>query len=272
LFAIARANADAVRAAFETVAAGMPPNDATLLAEFASWVEAESLIAINVKLFVAVELANGRSYQNAYEWAQEQSRLSGRPAEDVLRERLHRYYDRRVAFDRAFKDGERFRYGFLNAGGAGLPEYDPYCMVLTRTFQSSLSEAACLPGDSLTICFAATGAFRQNAVELLAVSHSHRHFMVAKERATEVIAVGKQAWPALVASPGRYFEVVFIGEFSRDAVACIRVSKAEHDRMWDLAFASFGRRLGDAERALVNDFVQLRRAVLDGNVHVEVVA
>jgi hypothetical protein len=127
LFAIAKGNANAVQTAFESVVAAMPPDQAVVVREFAAWVEAEALISINVKLFVIVEFLNGGRYQNTHEWAQEQARLSGRSAEDALRERLHRFYDKRVAFDRAFKNGELFRYGALNAGGAvkWTPKFGP---------------------------------------------------------------------------------------------------------------------------------------------------
>lgn len=271
LFAIARGNANAVQAAFESVIADMPPERAALVRDFANWVEAKALISINVKLFVIVEFLNGGRYQNIYEWAQEQSRLSGRPAEDALRERLHEHYEKRTAFDRAFVNGERFRYGALNGGSAGLPEYDPYCVVLARNSETSLVNIACLPGDSLKICFEADGSFDPTAVQSRTAPHTHRHLMAARERAGEVPLVDKHEWHGLVASPGRYFEVVFIGDVFLRTIDCVRVAKTENERMWDMAFASFGRKLGDAGRALVDDFVQLRRGVEDGRIRVEVV-
>lgn len=272
LFAIAKGNANAVQTAFDSAVTAMPPDQAALVREFAAWVEAEALVSINVKLFVVVEFLNGGRYQNMYEWAQEQARLSGRSADDALRERLHKYYEKRVTFDRAFNDGERFRYGALNGGGAGLPEYDPYCVVLTRDFQTSLSDIACLPGDSLDIFFAADGTFDAAVVQSRTAPHTHRHLMAAKERANEVPLTNERDWAGLVASPGRYFEVVFICDVALDTVECVRMLETEYDRMWDMAFASFGRKLGDAERALVHDFVQMRRGVVDGKIQVEVVA
>jgi hypothetical protein len=187
-----------------------------------------------------------------------------------MRERLDRFYERRIASDSAFRDGEKFRYGALNAGGAGLVAFAPYCVVLTRAFQESLREAACLPGDSLQICFAVDGSFDQTAAERSPSPHTHRHLMAARERADEIPLVDQREWPALVARPGRYFEVIFVGEVSLDVVDCVRVLKTEYERMWDLAFANFRRKLSDAERALVQDFVQLRRAVVDGRTQVEV--
>jgi len=205
-----------------------------------------------------------------YEWAEEQSRLSGRSVEAALRERLHVFYERRMAFDSAFTDGRSFRYGVLNAGGIGFAKYAPYCLVLTRTFLASLTRIAYLPGDSLELCFGATSTFDQTVVERQAAPHTHRHLMVASERASEVPAADKSDWCHLVASPARYFEAIFAHDVSLSDIGRIRVLKSEHDRLWDLAFGSFGRKLGDAERALVQDFVQLRRSVLGKKVVLEV--
>lgn len=269
LFAIANGNSDSIQTAFESVIANTTPEKASILREFAAWVEAKALISINVKTFVAVELLNGGSHQNMYEWAREQARLSGRSVEDALRERLHRFYEKRVAFDRAFEDGEQFRYGALNAGTAGLPEYDPYSIILTREYQSSLSKVAYLPGDSLKICYR-DGSLDMSLIETQATPHSHRHLLATKELEAEVHLAKKCDWGVLVASSRRYFEVIFIGHVRLNAVECVRVLKSEHDRMWNLAFASFGRKLTDAERALVHDFVQLRRGAMEGKVKIEI--
>src|SRR5260370_4172494 len=132
--------------------AAMPGPQAAILLEFAAWVESEALISINVRAFVILELLDGGHYQNIYEWADEQSRLSGRPAEDALRERLGKYYNKRMTLDGAFVDGNKLRYGALNAGGAGLVAYDPYCLVLIRRFHSALSRVAYFPRDSPEVC------------------------------------------------------------------------------------------------------------------------
>lgn len=226
LFAIARDNANAIQSAFESAITGFSSKQATFLRNFASWVKEEGSISINVKLLVVVELIVGGRYQNTHEWAEEQSRLSGRPAEDILRERLQRFYEQRMAFDRAFRDGERFRYGALNAGGAGLREYDPYCAVLRDTFSASLTDVAYLPGDSLKICFAADGSLDCGAAERYAAPHSHRHILVANERAKEVSTTGRKEWHKLVTSPNRYFEVIFLGEVTLNSIDSVRMLKA----------------------------------------------
>jgi hypothetical protein len=94
--------------------------------------------------------------------------------------------------------------------------------------------------------------------------------MVAVERATEVLPLDRREWPGLVASEGRYFEAVFIGDVSLGTVEYVCMLKAENDRMWELAFANFGRKLSDAERALAHDFVVLHRGVSEGKVRLKV--
>jgi len=272
LFAIAEANATAIEQRFQAVVAEMPPEQAALVREFASWVEAKALISINVRLYVVEDILNGKSHQNTYEFAEERARQSGRATEDILRERLQPFYERRVAFDRAFRGGQKFRYGAMHAGGAGLTDYGPYCVVLTRTFQESLAEIAYLRGGSLEICVGADATFDQEAVRCCAAPHTHRHLMAAIERASEIPALEKREWYKLVASQTRYFEVIFIGEVSLNAVECVCVLKAENDRMWELAFASFGRKLDDGERALAHDYVVVGRAASEGRLRLEVVA
>lgn len=272
LFAIATGNADAVLRAFDSAVASLPAGQASAVREFAAWVEAEALVSLNLRLFVLVDVLHGQPYQNIHEWAREQARLSGRSSDDALRERLGGFYDKRVTFDRGLKNGEQFRYGALNAGGVGLPEYAPYCAVLTRAFRNSLRDVALLPGDSLKICIAPDGTLDEAVVRNRTTPHTHRHWMAATERAGEIPAAHKRGWPELVVAPGRYFEVIFLGEVSLDSFQCVRVLKTEYDRMCDLAFANFGRKLGDAERALVHDFIQLRRGTLNGKMQVEVIA
>jgi hypothetical protein len=271
LFAIADGNAAVIEAGFEAILAGTTPERAALLREFAGWVETEGLVSINVQLHVVGDILNGKAYQNTYEFAQERAALSGRPAEDVLRERLQDLYDRRVGFDRAFTDGEKFRYGAMHAGGPGLTAYGPYCMVLTRRYQESLGQIAYLPGDSLKVCLGSDASLDEAAVRRSACPHSQRHLMVAAECAAPLIPGDRGTWPQLVASGERYFEVIFIGEVAFAAIERICVLKTEYDNRWQSAFESFGAKPDAATRALAHDFVVLRRAVVEGRLRLEVV-
>jgi hypothetical protein len=270
LFAIANTNATAAKEMFERLTAQISKEQDVLLRDFAAWVDAKGVLSINVGLLVAVELVNGKKHQNIYEWADEQAALSSRPRETILRERLRNFYDRRITFDSMFVDGESMRYGALNAGGVGATAYAPYCLVLSRKLQENTERLAFLPGDSLKVCFDSNGKFDPVLLEKTATPHACRGFLVARERVKEVLVSEPTQWPLLVISQDWYFEAIFIADVSVEAIDVIRVSKLEYERIWDLAFANFGRKLGDAERALVHDFVQLKRAVLDQRIQLEV--
>jgi hypothetical protein len=271
LFAIAVANAPAIEQRFQAVIEKMPLEGAAVVKRFASWVEAKALISINVQLFVVRNILDGAVHQNTYELAEDRAGLSGRNAEDILHERLQDYYPARIGFDRAFTDGEKFRYGTMHAGGVGLTDYGPYCMVLTRGFLESLNQVAYLPGDSLRICLRADHSVDEDAVRHSAAPHTHRHIMVAAECSTDIPSEDEGVWPQLLASKDRYFEVIFIGEVGINAVECVYVKKAEYAARWESAFESFGAKLDPASRALVEDFVHLRRSVVKGKVRLEVV-
>ena len=217
------------------------------------------------------DILNGKPYQNTYEFAEECARLSGRTAAEVLRERLQDFYERRVGFDRAFVDGEKFRYGAMHAGGPGLTDYGPYCMVLTRNFQESLNQIAFLPGDSLKLCLRADATLDEGAVRRGATPYPERHSMVSAGCSTASSLRDKGTWPQLVASKDRYFEVIFIGLVAFDAVGCVCAQKTEYDTRWRSAFDSFGAKPDAATRALAHDFVVLRRAVVEGRLRLEVV-
>jgi len=272
IFDAARTNAEPIRRAFDEMLLRSTEAKAELIRQFATWVESETLISINTKLYVVTDLINGGNYHNTYEWAQEQSLLSGRPLEELLNERLGPHYEGRVAFDHEFENGENFRYGALNAGGSGLTYFDPYCLVLTREFQLSLHDSACLPGDSLKLCFLTDGSldFFRIADRIAPVDHSH--LLVATERASEITGLNTAEWPVLIISSNRYFEVIFIGEITLASVGSVRVSKSEYDAKWDLTFLNLGADRKEAERALVHDFFQLRRAEVQGRVKVEVLS
>lgn len=111
LFTLAKANAARVQSVFDALISNLPDRQAAIVREFAHWVESAAIVSINVKLLVVVELLAGRNYRNIYEWAEEMASLCGRTRQEILRERLGSFYDRRVAFDSAFERGAEFRYG-----------------------------------------------------------------------------------------------------------------------------------------------------------------
>lgn len=272
LFSIAANNANDVYTVFNTAIKNLSDQESINVTEFAAWVESETLISINLRLCVIAELLCGNPYKNIHEWAQQQAMLSGRAKDEILRERLKGYYEKRLAFDCAFEDGEQFRYGALNAKSMGLFAYGAYCVVLTSNFQISLTQSAYLSDDSLEKCFAKSNTFDHNALVQNAAPYSYRHWLAANKRMTEISQAPKDAWPELLISSDckQYVEVIFTGEIKSDALQCIRMSQKEYELMWALAFANFGISQSEAERAWVQDFNQLLMAQRDGKIQLEI--
>lgn len=85
LFHLAESRGFKIVEDFEALGNARSPDEMKVLREFAEWVAAKATISINAPLFVFVELIGGREYQNVYEWAIEQSAISGRGVEEILR-------------------------------------------------------------------------------------------------------------------------------------------------------------------------------------------
>lgn len=272
LFEVAENNVERIKSSLDAAAAELVEDQSIVFQSFLVWVRANVNISINIRLFVLVELLNGEPYKNIYEWAAEQADLSGRRREDILRERLGPFYHRRLTFDAALADGQRIRYGCLNFGSAGLTQYGPYCIVLEEDIIDLADAIACWSGDSLQVCFLSDGSFDLSPIQASAVPYNSVQLLVGEECGTEAAKAPEEEWPNLLTSGDHYFEVALIGDVTRERVARVRVLRSEYDRIWELAFDNFSRRLDEAERALVGDFVQLRRRELSGEVVVEVVA
>jgi hypothetical protein len=270
LFAVAQSNASAVELAFAELIA--PKDEAAARAEeFAQWIKANSLISINVKLWVVGDLVNNRPLLNAYELAEERARLTGLNSEELLRELLGVYYEKRTTFDRTFQGGEKLRYGALFMGGAGLTEYAPYCLVLSQQFQESLASAACVTGDSLKKCVGDDEKVDHDALVRNTAPFTHRHLLAATERAAILGTANRSAWVELVSGIDRYFEIIFIGDITLQAISSVSVLKKEYDRMVTLLLDSFGKKLDTAERALAHDFHVLLRGESEGKLRIEIV-
>ena len=117
-----------------------------LLDGFAGCIYNTGRISINMRPSVLTDLVARRKYQNIYEWANEHATLSSRSVADILREKLGRYYERRVYFDDSFENGRAFRYGLLNIGGVGADRYGQFCIVLKADFVRADTSVAYLKG------------------------------------------------------------------------------------------------------------------------------
>lgn len=266
LFETAKNNSVQILADYES-ALSLSSNKGAVAA-FAAWVEKQGQISVNLGLFVVVRLLRGEQYKNTYELTNELADLCGRSKEELLQERLKSFYQQRVAFDRCFSEGEKFYYGVLNAGGIGLDKYGSYCVILKWCALESPDKAVYLSGDSLKVCVGPQGTFLATAMQCF-TPHSHRQYLVAKERVSDIPESDASQWPALVCGDGHSFEAIFVGKVKLQNVERVRVSKTEYERLFRTAFFSLSESRSPAERAEISDFIDLRKAEKAGRIEVE---
>lgn len=270
LFQIARENAKDIEKQLSTSLSRCDNNAQATINEFTEWLLDKASVSINRAPSILAHFIQNNTYYNIYEWATDQEYLSGRPREECLRERLGNYYDRRMSFDGAFQDGEQFRYGALNAGGPGLvTKFDTFCIVFDRKFLDKI-ELAYLKEDSLFACINAQGEVDLSKVCNIVAPHSHRHVLAAIKHFDMIPTTSDKEWARLILNDNIYIEAIFTERFSKENINKIRVLKNNYDDLWDLAFSDFGKKLTEAEKALVSDFTTIVKGDKQGLFVLEV--
>ena len=272
LFGIAKSNAGNIQQQFERKRSSFPTNAAKALDAFISWFNGKACVSINLRIAVLTIFSRTGTYLNIHAWASAQAKLSGRANEDCLRDRLGKFYNRRMAFDRTFESGDTFVYAAVNVGNAGLAKFGSVCAVFGPKVPATPGKAAYLPGDSLICCFDASDKFSMDLLREKVGPHSHRQYLAANKLADEIVTTSQDSWASLVLSDSDYIEVVLPESPLFSSVSAIRIPRKEYDDLWDLAFANSAKKLGEAERALVSDFIHIIDKSKEGHFDLEIVA
>jgi len=106
--------------------------------------------SVNMKPSALRAFLRGEPCRNVFEWAEQEASHSGRDVDDLLRQELKGYYDRRLDFETRAGGGEHFHYCALNMGGMGAPRYGRYCVVDRRTVEDTAPDPVWVAEDSLT--------------------------------------------------------------------------------------------------------------------------
>jgi hypothetical protein len=248
LFEIARVNCPHLDGRFQTV------NHQPLVSEFADHVKNLGLVSINMRIKDLANFLITNKYLNSYEWAEEQSIILGRPPEDILKEKLRDFYERRVSFDRTFEYGQNFRYGALNTGGAGCTYYGNFSILMRESFPINLEEIAYLSGDSLKYFMRLDGHPDIENIRQESSAHSHRHYLATLKHILAIPSSNELEWPIMICSGTDYIEAIFVQEVIPDSIKEIRLPVDEHSRLNNLVFEGFDRPLDIHERAEVDAF------------------
>ncbi|MBZ5618262.1 MAG: hypothetical protein LAQ69_05920 [Acidobacteriia bacterium] len=270
LFEIARNNRDALEARFAALKSSASPDVAGSLQRFADAVLNNGRVSINMRPMPLLSFLVSGFHQNIYEWSRSRGEESGKPPEDIIRERLGAFYSKRIAFDRYFANGETFRYGALNIGGTGAKVYGDYCAILlNRAFDGP--EIAYLKSDSLKTYVKADGAVDEGVLREDAAPHSHRHASACLKCASELAKTAEEAWAALLCSDSDFVEAVFSAQITPGEVEAIRIERKQYRELFEYGFENFREKLTDERRNLVEAFVLIKRLLRQNSIPLEVV-
>lgn len=254
LFASAAVNADALFQRFNSLMDGTAEEARPVLRQFAQKVQDEGKISINMRLSVLLRLVSLGEHQNVYEGADSQAAQSSLTREEILRERLGSYYERRIAFDRHFERGEQLRYGALNLGSLGALRYGEYCAVFSPAFAAGLSELAYLALDSLNSYMLPGPAVDVDRLQQDICLHSHRHYLATLKYAADVCCLPEELWSGLLCSQADYIEAIFVGNLQPESLQVVRMPQVDFEIYFHFAFEEFRGRLSEFDRSLVESF------------------
>lgn len=237
-------------------------NPAPAFEEFLCEVSNNGRVSMNMRPCIAADLLHRDQYKNMYEAVAEEAALTGRETREILRQRLGKYFEKRIRFDAVFSEGRSFKYGALNIGGVGATRYGSFCVVLKPSFPDRV---AYLKQDSLNRYADEHGNFDEEAFQSDLACHSHRQLLAALKHAHEIES-RKDNWSTMLCCDSEYIEAIFVGAVNKSTVDEVRVSASEHRTLWDLCFDAHARKLSNAEHALAHDFRQILLCARDDGI------
>jgi hypothetical protein len=271
LFTVAQSNGSGLAARMAAVAASLPPSDRPSLERFADRVRDDGRMSINMRQGVLLTFLLSAKHQNIYEWAEGRAtRSTTKTAQEIIRERLGTFYELRIAFDSFFVRGAELRYGALNIGGVGASRYGSYCSVV-KDIGAPKFQVAYLRADSLKTYMLPGPRVDGPAVEQDAAPHRERHCLAGIKHAAEVVKRLDAAWPEVLCNNDDYVEAIFVGDLAPDDIECVRMTKADHEDLYDLAFEDFRTKLRPADHLEIDTFIMTLDELAKRGIRLEVV-
>jgi hypothetical protein len=203
--------------------------NASILDSFTEFVEEKWTVSVNMDLLAIYDLLISGKYKNVYEvkgeLAQELRRHEGLGVslESALKGHLKSYYRPTTAFDRAFKNGEKFRYGALNIGGLGAYKYGEFCVVFGKKQVREYSALVFIKQDSLKYV-------NSNVldIEQLLQDTANKeciHLLVALKHEGYIESTPDHRWPSMVCCSEDYVEAITTDDILDIHIGTVRTSK-----------------------------------------------
>ena len=158
---------------------------------------------------------------------------------------------RREAFEDLWEGGREFLYGAVNAGGIGVEEFGPICLVVTDASVLETVVLAVFPFDTARGYTDASGAVDAAAAQEDATGWDAHPDLAVLAFGSEAIGSPSSEWPAVVCRNDQYLEVVVADSSVRiEALAEARLRRALRERLDELRARWLAREpLTDVERS-----------------------
>ena len=271
LFTIAAENVPTLEDQFESLISSLAKADAEALGRFFQRLEQEGRVAINMRQMGLLSFLTFGKHQNIYEWAQLRAEKSSRPREEVLREKLGELYEKRVTFDVAFEEGEKFHYGALNIGGLGASHFGEFCIVFKEDPFTADIKIAYLESDSLKSYILPGPAIDEDRLRRNTAPHSHKQHLASLKNAGEITTTLEDEWSSLLCSENEYVEAIFVGDVPSKSAETIRMAKVDYDDLFGSAYEDFSQGLENSERFRIDTFVMILQHLEAHGIELETV-
>lgn len=261
LFTLAEDNGAGLAAAHDDQLRALGPSRAARVVTFREHVEAKSGISINMRPWKMLMFLRRAQYPTMYEIAEERAVASGKSVESELRASQGVHYEPRVLFERSFEGGERFLYGALNIGGAGLLAYGVYCAFIGSigSARAATLRAAIVPDNSLYtyVDWGPPASLREEPLRRDVGSWGARGPVAALKHGLDVTSgLGRDEWASMVCSKAGFIEVIFTGSVAPNELVEIRVTKRDVKRLADMALDDMMGTLSDEDRVELEEYTQ----------------
>jgi hypothetical protein len=271
LFQLAASNLIALEVRYGTVQSGLSGSELADWLEFGRSVAKLGHISINMRGAGLLRFLDLGKHLNVYEVAMEVSAKTGRTADETLRTHLGKYYEKRIAFDTHFVDGNLFRYGALNIGCAGATRYGEFCIVLKTAYIEELMRLAYLKSDSLNEYMEPGPSVNEPAIREDLATHSRRHLLASIKYGKDLLGRVRSQWSELLCNSASYIEAIFVGDLETAHIGLVRISVSDFQRFADLTVECLRENATRAERSVAADFVRLLGTLSSMHVEMETI-
>lgn len=253
-FHVCRRNTTSLEARFRDCIAARDDGERAVIGRFAEVVREKGRIALNLRPMGLLDLLQSNRLLNVYQWAALKVNKSKKVREEIIKDRLGEYYERRVAFDRHFVDGEDFKYGALSTGGLGADKYGEYCIVLSRDALENGGDVGYLQADSLSRYLTSDSAVNEEELVRDCAPDSHRQILAAIKHSLAILCLAESRWSSLLCNNDDYLEAIFTGEIASNKIDSVRIDKLDYDLCMEYGFNEHRQRLSDADRLWIEAF------------------